>query len=300
MLWSILKILVFLARRRGARLRRRLDPRDPGRGADRLRQPRVLRLADRLRPRASSCWSSLGARAPEAPRLPRGACSASCSATRPRSAAISRAAASGAASTRCRDGMVALAAGDSQHGDEEGAAGREAAAAGRDLTRLLTAQAAEMSGDRAQGASRPTRRMLPDDRTRPVGVQGLMRLKLEEGDTDTAMALAKKAFALTPGQRAGPADALRPAVEAGGLGRRARDAERLDARAAAAARRRHPPRRGAVARRRPRGARRRQHRPRQRGGAAGQPAGADAGPGGGAGGAGACRERRRSARRRRR
>ena len=40
--------------------------------------------------------------------------------------------------------------------------------------------------------------MLPDDRTRFVGVQGLMQQKLEEGDTDTAMALAKKAFALRP------------------------------------------------------------------------------------------------------
>ena len=128
--------------------------------------------------------------------------------------------------------------------------------------------------------------MLRDDRTRSVGVQGLMRQKLDEGDTDTAMALAKKAFALQARQRAGAADAVRPAVEEGGLGRRARDAERLDARAAAAARRRHPPRRGAVARRRPRGARRRQHRARQRGGAAGEPAGADADPGGGAGGAG--------------
>ena len=55
-----------------------------------------------------------------------------------------------------------------------------------------------MSGDSAKALRGTTRRMLADDRTRFVGVQGLMRQKLEEGDTDTAMALAKKAFALRP------------------------------------------------------------------------------------------------------
>ena len=40
--------------------------------------------------------------------------------------------------------------------------------------------------------------MLADDRTRFVGVHGLMQQKLDAGDTDTAMALAKKAFALRP------------------------------------------------------------------------------------------------------
>ena len=67
----------------------------------------------------------------------------------------------------------------------------------RDLTGLLTAQAAEQSGDSAQ-AFEAYKALLPDDRTRAVGIQGLMRLKLEEGDTDAAMALAKKAFALRP------------------------------------------------------------------------------------------------------
>lgn len=40
--------------------------------------------------------------------------------------------------------------------------------------------------------------LLEDRRTRFVGVSGLMRQKLEEGDTTTALALAKKAFALRP------------------------------------------------------------------------------------------------------
>ena len=94
------------------------------------------------------------------------------------------------------DGMVALAAGDARR------AARRRRRAEKlldrpDLTQLLTAQAAELSGDRDK-AFDAYKAMLPNDRTRPVGVQGLMRLKLEEGDTDTAMALAKKAFALRP------------------------------------------------------------------------------------------------------
>ena len=82
-----------------------------------------------------------------------------------------------------------------------------------------------------------------------------MRLKLEEGDTDTAMALAKKAFALRPDNERVLRTLFDLQSKTGGLGRRARDADRLDPRPAPAARRRHPPRRGAVARRRAGGAR---------------------------------------------
>jgi HemY protein len=95
------------------------------------------------------------------------------------------------------DGMVALAAGDPK------AAAKQAAKAERllgrpDATRLLSAQAAEQNGDRAK-AFGYYRDMLANDRTRFLGVQGLMAQKLEEGETDTALALAKKAFALKPG-----------------------------------------------------------------------------------------------------
>lgn len=66
-----------------------------------------------------------------------------------------------------------------------------------DLTRLLNAQTAEMNGniDRAQTYYRD---MLTDDSTRFVGIQGLLRQKLAQGDTDTALKLAEKAFALKP------------------------------------------------------------------------------------------------------
>jgi HemY protein len=94
------------------------------------------------------------------------------------------------------DGLLALAAGDSRMAMKK-AHKADRLLARRDLTSLLTAQAAERSGDRNQ-AFEAYKALLPDDRTRPVGIQGLMRLKLEEGDTDAAMALAKKAFALKP------------------------------------------------------------------------------------------------------
>lgn len=94
------------------------------------------------------------------------------------------------------DGMVALAAGDSR-GAMKKAQKAERLLSRPDLTLLLTAQAAELTGDRTR-ALEAYKALLPNDRTRAVGVQGLMRLKLEEGDTDTAMGLAKKAFALSP------------------------------------------------------------------------------------------------------
>ena len=65
------------------------------------------------------------------------------------------------------------------------------------LTNLLTAQAAEMTGD-ARTAEATYKKLLEDDKTRFVGVRGIMKQKLAEGDTDTALKLAEKAFALKP------------------------------------------------------------------------------------------------------
>ncbi|WP_425051606.1 heme biosynthesis protein HemY [Psychromarinibacter sp. S121] len=94
------------------------------------------------------------------------------------------------------DGMMALASGE----------GRVAMAKAQkaekylhrpELTNLLTAQAAEMAGDRRK-AEETYKRLLSDDRTRFVGVRGIMKQKLAEGETDTALKLAEKAFALKP------------------------------------------------------------------------------------------------------
>lgn len=94
------------------------------------------------------------------------------------------------------DGYVAVAAGDTR------TASRKAQKASKllnrpALTQLLSAQAAELSGDRRK-AYEAYKAMLPHDRTRPLGIKGLRRLKQEEGDIDAAMALAKKEFALQP------------------------------------------------------------------------------------------------------
>ncbi|RVT83425.1 heme biosynthesis protein HemY [Rhodobacteraceae bacterium CCMM004] len=94
------------------------------------------------------------------------------------------------------DGMLALASGEGRE------AMSHAARADRylrrpELTNLITAQAAEMVGDKRK-AETVYKELLHDDRTRFVGVRGLLRHKLDEGDTDTALALAEKAFALKP------------------------------------------------------------------------------------------------------
>jgi HemY protein len=65
------------------------------------------------------------------------------------------------------------------------------------LTNLITAQAAEMSGDRRK-AEEVYKRLLQNDKTRFVGVRGILRQKLADGDTETALKLAQTAFALKP------------------------------------------------------------------------------------------------------
>jgi HemY protein len=66
-----------------------------------------------------------------------------------------------------------------------------------ELTDLLTAQAALAAGDTVR-AKEAYKRLLADDRSRFVALRGLTRLKLDEGDTDTALALAQKALELKP------------------------------------------------------------------------------------------------------
>jgi HemY protein len=66
-----------------------------------------------------------------------------------------------------------------------------------EMTDLMTAQAAELAGDR-RTAEETYRKLVRNPSTRFVGVRGIMKQKLAEGDTDTAMQLAQKAFALKP------------------------------------------------------------------------------------------------------
>lgn len=94
------------------------------------------------------------------------------------------------------DGILALAAGEGERAMSK-AQKAERYLHQPHLTNLITAQAAEMTGNRRK-AEQVYKELVTDDRTRFIGVRGLMRQKLAEGDTDTAMKLAEKAFALKP------------------------------------------------------------------------------------------------------
>ena len=59
------------------------------------------------------------------------------------------------------------------------------------------AKAAELAGDRRK-AEETYRKLVEDESTRFVGVRGIMKQKLADGDTETALKLAEKAFALKP------------------------------------------------------------------------------------------------------
>ncbi len=98
------------------------------------------------------------------------------------------------------DGMVALAAGEGRVAVAK-AAKAEKYLERPELTHLINAQAAEMNGDNAR-ALKYYKNLLDNDRTRFVGVQGIMKQKLADGDTDTALKLAEKAFALRPQHKA--------------------------------------------------------------------------------------------------
>ncbi|MBP1805114.1 heme biosynthesis protein HemY [Rubellimicrobium aerolatum] len=97
------------------------------------------------------------------------------------------------------DAAVALASGDGK------AALSRAVVANRyldkpELTQLLIAQAAEVSGDAAR-AEETYKVLARHQRTRFAGIRGLLRQKLAQGDDVTALRLAEKAFELDPRHR---------------------------------------------------------------------------------------------------
>ena len=94
------------------------------------------------------------------------------------------------------DGLMALASGEGR------AAMTMATKAEKllnkpELTNLLVAQAAEMTGD-TKKASETYKKLVTNNATRFVGVRGIMKQKLAEGDDETARKLAEKALALKP------------------------------------------------------------------------------------------------------
>ncbi|MCW3781531.1 heme biosynthesis protein HemY [Defluviimonas salinarum] len=94
------------------------------------------------------------------------------------------------------DGLMAVASGEGRLATSQ-AARAEKFLRRPELTNLIAAQAAELTGD-TKRAAEVYKRLLADDRTRFVGVRGLMKQKLAEGDTETALKLAEKAYALKP------------------------------------------------------------------------------------------------------
>ncbi len=94
------------------------------------------------------------------------------------------------------DGMMALASGEGRLALSR-AQKAEKYLSQPELTTLLVAQAAEATGD-GRRATEAYKRLLAGEKTRFVGVRGLLNQKLAEGDTDTALKLAEKAFAMKP------------------------------------------------------------------------------------------------------
>ena len=94
------------------------------------------------------------------------------------------------------DGMVALASGEGRLALNR-AARAEKYLGQPGLTDLLVAQAAELAGDGPR-ATQAYKRLLSDDKTRFVGLRGLMRQKIAAGDRETALKLAEKALMLNP------------------------------------------------------------------------------------------------------
>lgn len=94
------------------------------------------------------------------------------------------------------EGLLALAAGEGRLALNR-AIKAEKYLAEPHLTTLLVAQAAEAAGD-TRRATEAYKELLASETTRFVAIRGLLKQKLAEGDTETALKLAEKAFELKP------------------------------------------------------------------------------------------------------
>ncbi len=94
------------------------------------------------------------------------------------------------------DGLMALASGEGRTAMTK-ASKAEKLLNKPELTNLLVAQAAEMTGD-TKKASETYKKLVTNNATRFVGVRGIMKQKLAEGDDETARKLAEKALAIKP------------------------------------------------------------------------------------------------------
>ncbi len=93
-------------------------------------------------------------------------------------------------------GLAAVAAGDGAEA-QKNARKAEALLSEPPLTLLLSAQAAQLTGDR-DGAKRAFKAMLDDEQMAFLGLRGLIAQALRDGDQARALAYAERAFRLRP------------------------------------------------------------------------------------------------------
>lgn len=94
------------------------------------------------------------------------------------------------------DGMIALALGENRTATIK--AYRANKLLGKpEVTNLLSAQAAEQSGDRKE-ALRFYKALINQEKTKFVGILGIMKQKLEDGDKESALELAQQANSIKP------------------------------------------------------------------------------------------------------
>ena len=94
------------------------------------------------------------------------------------------------------EGMMALAAGEPRAAISRAARARRYLGL-NPMTTLLNAQAAQLAGD-SRRAAESYRILLENEKTQFVGIRGLLKQKLDEGDTEAALVLAQKAFEINP------------------------------------------------------------------------------------------------------